>query len=207
VGSALTDQLVEDTRFDKVVLLLRRPPDRKHPKLEVHEVDFDRPEAWKHLVVGDVLFSALGTTLKQAGSKEAQYRVDYTYQFSAAEAASRNGVPSYVLVSSAGASERSFIFYSRMKGSLEHAVRSLPFRKISIIQPGLLTGPRQVPRGGEAIALRLLNVLHHLPGLSGQKPIEGARVAKAMIQAYFRQTEAVQVFSLGQVFELAEGRL
>ena len=37
-------------------------------------------------LVGDVLFSALGTTIKAAGSQDAQWKVDYTYQYNAARA-------------------------------------------------------------------------------------------------------------------------
>jgi uncharacterized protein YbjT (DUF2867 family) len=156
------------------------------------------------LVRGDILFSTLGTTLKQAGSKEAQYRVDFTYQHDAAKAAAENGVGTYVLVSSAGASSKSFVFYSKMKGELEAAVRKLPFKRIGIIRPGLLSGHRTEHRSGEKLAITVLNVLHHLPGLGGQKPIDVSIVARAMINACFSQREKVRVYELKQVFALAE---
>ena len=60
----------------------RRPTGVSHPKLEEHIVDFEALEAVDDLIRGDVLFSALGTTRRQAGSKAAQYRVDYHYQLS-----------------------------------------------------------------------------------------------------------------------------
>ena len=101
VGHELVQQLLQDQRFVRVVVLGRRNSGFVHARLEEHLISFDQPEQWRHLVKGDVLFSALGTTLKTAGSKEAQYKVDHTYQLEVAKAAAANGVPVYVLVSSA----------------------------------------------------------------------------------------------------------
>jgi uncharacterized protein YbjT (DUF2867 family) len=109
-GSHLLHLLLADLRFEHIIIFVRRSTGIVHPKLEEHIVRFGHPEEWKHLVKGDVLFSALGTTVKLAGSKEAQYKVDYTYQFQFAAAASANGVPSYVLISASGANAKcSFI--------------------------------------------------------------------------------------------------
>ena len=81
VGSELVQQLLDDERFSLVKIFVRRSFGKQHPKLEEHIIDFDKIHEWGHLVSGDVLFSALGTTLKQAGGKEAQYRIDYNYQY------------------------------------------------------------------------------------------------------------------------------
>ena len=105
-------------------------------------IDFDQPDSWKVLITGDVLYSTLGTTIARAKTKDAQYKVDFTYQYNVAEIAAANGVPSYVLVSSAGATSKSKVFYSNMKGKLEDAVKLLPFKVISIIRPGQLAGER-----------------------------------------------------------------
>ena len=123
----------------------------QHAKLQERIVNFDAVPEWKALLTGDVLFSSLGTTLKQAGSKEAQYKVDFTYQYNIAKAAADNGVSQYVLVSSAGASPQSRIFYSRMKGELEEAVKTFSFPHITILQPGILQGERDEFRLGERI--------------------------------------------------------
>src|SRR5215213_7489402 len=118
VGSELTKLLSANEQFDRIKVFTRRPLEVKHPKIEEYVINFDYPDQWKGLVTGDVLFSALGTTLKQAGSKGAQFKVDYKYQYNFAKAASENGVANYVLISAAGASPSSRIFYSRMKGNL-----------------------------------------------------------------------------------------
>jgi uncharacterized protein YbjT (DUF2867 family) len=110
VGSELVRLLLADERFASVVTLGRRRTGLAHAKLREHVVDLDAPASYGGLVTGDVLFSALGTTIRAAGSQEAQYRVDHGYQLHVAEAAARNGVPACVLVSSASASPGPRIF-------------------------------------------------------------------------------------------------
>lgn len=203
VGSELTNLLLADDRFDKVKVFVRRSTGKQHPKLEEHRVNFDAVPAWQSLLTGDVLFSSLGTTLKQAGSKEAQYKIDFTYQYNVAKAAAENGVTQYVLVSSAGASPQSRLFYSRMKGELEKAVQTFSFAHIHILQPGILQGERDEFRLGERIGVGMLSVTRYIPGLQKYKPIPGATVAQAMINAAFREQEKVDVWDLDKVFELA----
>ena len=159
VGQQLVAQLLDHPEFEKVRIFARRSIGLVHPKLEEQVIDFDRPENWKHLVQGDVLFSTLGTTIKTAKTKENQYRVDFTYQYEFAEAAAENGVPTYVLVSSMGANPKSAVFYSRIKGELEEAVAKLNFKKLLIFRPSILDGNRQEKRAGEKIGLILSRFL------------------------------------------------
>ena len=106
VGKELVRALLDDARYTEVAVFVRRDPGVTHPKLTAHVINFEQPDTWRALVTGDVLFSALGTSLKQAGSKEAQRRIDYDYQYMFAEAAHANGVPHLVLLSSLGADSR-----------------------------------------------------------------------------------------------------
>lgn len=207
VGKELVGQLLEDGRFGRVLVFVRRTTGRTHPKLEEHLVDFNNPGSWRDLVRGDVLFSAMGTTIKKAGSQEAQYKIDYTYQYEAARAAAENGVPTYVLVSSAGANARSRIFYSRMKGELEDAVKGLPFSQIRIIQPGILAGDREEFRLGERIGIGVMSVLGHVPGLTAYKPYHASVVARSMINAALHGEGRVRTYKLKDVFRLAGGKV
>ncbi|GAA4385779.1 NAD(P)H-binding protein [Hymenobacter koreensis] len=201
VGDYLLRQLLLDSRFERIKVFTRRPTGYQNPaKLEEHLVDFEQPEQWHHLLTGDVLFSTLGTTLKQAGGQRQQYRVDYTYQYQTAEAAARNGVETYVLVSSASADPTSNIFYTRMKGELERDVQRLPFRRIRILQPGPLAGPRQEPRTLEKIGIAAASLLGQLPALRKYRPAHGRTVAQAMINATLDETPGTQVDTLEGVF-------
>ncbi|MGZ5286434.1 MAG: NAD(P)H-binding protein [Flavisolibacter sp.] len=204
VGTALVKQLLEDDRFDKLKIIGRRSINIRNNKVEEHLVDFDQPQTWKHLVQGDILFSTLGTTLKQAGSKEKQYKVDYTYQFETAKAAAENHVPVYVLVSAAMSDPDARIFYSRIKGELERDIKQLSFRHIHILQPGILSGNRKEQRTGEKMSISIIRFLNHLGIARKQKPIDVAIVAKAMIQAGFKN-ESLKTYTLLEVFDLANG--
>jgi uncharacterized protein YbjT (DUF2867 family) len=203
VGSELTRLLSADEQFERIKVFIRRPLEIKLPSIEEYVINFDQPDQWKGLVKGDVLFSALGTTLKQAGSKGAQFKVDYKYQYNFAKFASENGVPEYILISAAGASPSSRIFYSRMKGNLEKDVKKLSFQYITILKPGLLAGNRKEKRTGEQIGFNFLNVLHHIPGLRSFKPIQATTVAKAMINSVHYHPKQVNEYSLLEVFKLA----
>ena len=204
VGSSLVQLLLEDDRFLAVKVLVRRSTGIRHLKLQEHIINFDHPAQWKHLVKGDVLFSALGTTLKSAGSKEAQYKIDHTYQFNVAKAASENSVPVYVLVSAAMANEQSKIFYTRMKGELERDIRNLPFDYIHIIQPGMLVGNRKENRPFEKMGTPVLQFLNKLGIAKKQKPIHVSIVAQAMINVSFKKENHVNTYSLLEVFEQAK---
>ena len=75
----------------------------------------DDIDGWKEKLKGDELYAAMGTTLKTAGSKEAQYKIDYTYQFEVAKAAAENEVSTLLLVSSTGSSSKSPFFYPKIE--------------------------------------------------------------------------------------------
>lgn len=203
VGRQLTQLLLGNDYWNEVRIFVRRSSGFRHPKLKEHLIDFDDPESWRQLVQGDVLFSTLGTTLNVAGTKEAQFKVDHTYQLNFAQAAAVNGVKSYVLVSAANSSLKSFFFYSRMKAELERDVALLPFAHISILRPGMLAGNRLERRKGEKIALSFTNILQHVPGLSFLKPIQDIEVAKAMIVAAKDQQEKIKIYEMQTLFNLA----
>ena len=203
VGNELVQQLLKDSRFDKVKVFVRRSMKIVNNKLEEHIVDFETPDSWKKNVTGDVLYSAMGTTLKAAGSKEAQYEIDYTYQYQVARMAANNNVGQYVLVSAAGSSVDSKIFYSKMKGELERDVKKLPFDTIHIIRPGMLAGERREARSGEKIGIGIMNLVAMIPGLHRLKPIQGAEVARAMINATFKHVIGIHSYTMSEVYQLA----
>lgn len=178
IGRSLIHQLLENPDVSGVLIFARRSSRIEHPKLKEEIVNFDEVGQWKNKVQGDVLFSAMGTTLKTVGSKEAQFRIDHDYQLFVAEAAAHNGVKNYVLISSVNASSRSPFFYLKMKGQLEDKIRKLPFQSVTILRPGPLTGHREKPRMMEEVSTTILSVL---PVPSGMKPVEGDQVAKVAI--------------------------
>ena len=181
VGKDLVQQLLADDSFESVDIFVRREVKMDSPKLTVHVVDFDHPEAWADELKGDVLFSCLRTTIKAAGSQEAQWKVDYTYQYEVAKAARANGVKTYVLVSAIGADVKSKFFYSRMKGALDDAVQQLGFEGCFILQPPSLIR-KGSDRFGENVGAAVMKGLNAIGLLRSWTPMPTESVAAAMIR-------------------------
>lgn len=181
VGKDLVEQLLKDESFERVDVFVRREVKVPSPKLVPHVVDFDHPERWSELLTGDVLFSCLGTTIKAAGSQDAQWKVDYTYQYEAAKAARNNGVGKLVLVSSVGASSKSKIFYSRMKGQLDEDVQKLGFPGCFILRPPSLVR-KGSDRFGEKAGVAVLKCFNAIGLIRSWKPMPTEEVAAAMIR-------------------------
>lgn len=200
VGQQLILQLLDHPEFEIVRSFVRRPSGIIHAKLEEVVIDFDQPALWKPLVQGHVLFSTLGTTIAKAKTKENQYRVDYAYQFEFAKAASENGVPAYVLVSSMGANPKAKVFYSRMKGELEEAVSKLAFRKIIILRPSILDGDRKEDRMGEKIGLAISRVLTRFI-LKKYRPTPARLLAEKMIRVSLDKSKALHILEGSEIFE------
>ncbi|KQT23337.1 semialdehyde dehydrogenase [Chryseobacterium sp. Leaf405] len=202
-GKDLVNQLLQDKDFEEVDIFVRKPINLQNDKLKTHIVDFEKPEEWKNLVKGDVIFSCLGTTLKAAGSKEAQRKVDYDYQYQFAKAAKENNVDDYILVSSYGADSKSRIFYSKMKGELEDAVKQLHFTKITIFQPGILER-KESDRTGEVLGSRIIKFANKLGLFESQKPLPTNILAKAMINSSKIKSNGYSKIKLGNIFCFAE---
>ena len=181
VGKDLVDLLLKDDSFESVSVFVRRPLGFENPRLTVHLVNFDLPGQWHHLLTGDVLLSCLGTTIKAAGSQEAQWKVDYTYQYEAAKAARENGVGTYALVSAVGASPKSGFFYNRMKGELDEAVKQLGFPTCYILQPPSLIR-KGSDRFGEKAGVAVLKAFNAIGLMRSYKPMPTEEVAAAMVR-------------------------
>ena len=180
-GQELVKLLLKDPNFSKVTIFVRKKPKVKHKKLTIYEIDFSRLNEYKGLINGDVIFSALGTTLSQAGSKTQQYLVDFNYQYEFAKIGSENKVIHYSLVSSVGANIKSPFFYPKTKGALEEAVKKLGFNNIYIFQPPFLIRQSNLMRPGEKRALNILKLLNKIGILKSQKPISVSDLAQKMI--------------------------
>ena len=184
VGGHVLRQLLEDPDYDRVTALTRRPLALTHKKLVQRVVDFDRlAEVGDFPRVHDV-FCCLGTTIKQAGSQEAFRKVDLAYVVELGRMAVRHRASQFLVVTAVGADPRSRVFYNRVKGEAEEAVRRLQFDAIQIFRPSLLLGFRPQSRPAESIA-RVLSPLvawAFLGPLARYRPIKAATVARAMVR-------------------------
>ena len=198
-GKDLVTQLLADDTYSEVHCFVRKPLALSHPKLHAHVVNFDTPEAWADLLHGNVAFSCLGTTLAVAGSKEAQWRVDYDYQYHFAQQCKANGVPTFVLVSAAMANAQSKVFYNRMKGQLEDAVKALEFKRLIIFQPSILIRSNS-DRGAENFSVKAIHFLNKIGLFKRYRPMPTNVLAQRMRREVATATEGVHTFTLDEIF-------
>jgi uncharacterized protein YbjT (DUF2867 family) len=195
VGKEILRQLLADPTVSRVLALTRRPIDGvRDGKLRTEVVDLEKLSDHASLFSVDQIFCALGTTIKQAGSQEAFRRVDHDIPLAAATLGAREGVKDFLLVSALGASAESRIFYNRVKGELEDALRTLGFRSLTIARPSLLVGEREKPRLGELIGVRLGWLV---PGK--YKPVRAARVAAALVDAARRAEPGMHIIESDEI--------
>ena len=191
VGRHVLARALADPRVTHVVAPTRRPLPA-HPNLDAPLVDFDALPADAAWWRADAVICALGTTMKTAGSRDAFRRVDHDYPLAIADLARRHGTPVYVLNSAMGADAQSRVFYNRVKGELESALRTRGFASLRLVRPGLIGGDRDERRLGETLATHLLRTLHPLlPRKWRINPAE--RIADALLDAALDPPAGVHV--------------
>jgi len=201
VGGQILQLLLNNPEISCIHALSRRPLKVSHQKLQVHLVDFTSLPPLPH---ADELYLALGTTLKVAGSKEAFRAVDFSANLAVARAAVSAGVSRIGLVSAGGANAKSSMFYTRVKGELEEALKELPNMTLVIAQPSILLDYRrglgQPLRLMEMISIPLAKLLSPLfPG--AYKPVRPQAVARALVNSV-PTAEGIVVLTSDQLVKL-----
>jgi uncharacterized protein YbjT (DUF2867 family) len=195
VGRECVRQFSESPRFARVVRLTRRPLQPfARENVETQILDFDALEHSPDVFRVTHLLCALGTTIGTAGSREQFRRVDLEYPLAAARVALQQGTRHFLLVSALGADATSRIFYNRVKGELEDALRALTFRSLTIVRPSLLLGDREEFRLGEVVAKFFAPLAPRK-----YKPVEASSVARALVRAAEEDREGVRVIESSQI--------
>jgi len=200
-GKEVVKRLLDDERFQEVTVLVRRPYFGQNPKLKEVIINFEDLASYGDLIRGEVAFSCLGTTLKDAGSKEAQWRVDHDYQLAFAALARENGIGAFVLLSAHGANASSRIFYSKMKGSLEQHITQLEFPQLIIIHPGGIERPNST-RTGEKLFIPVLKAFNAIGLFKGYEPLPTDRIAQGMIAAFFGYKGKNKILGVKEIKEI-----
>lgn len=171
VGRQVLEALLADPRLGELVTVARRPiENHEHPAwTQMMLADFGELSSLRLPNDLDFAISCLGSTLKQAGSRENFRRIDFEYNLAFAKLARASGVKHFILLSAAGVSADSRIFYNKVKGELEDAVAALDFPALTIVRPGLLMGERSENRPMEAAFIRVTEWLSGVVGSSRLK--------------------------------------
>lgn len=191
VGSEILRFLEDDPTVAEIRPLVRRPVEARSPKVRPVLADLSSPGALRdHPAFDGVthLYSALGTTIRAAGSQGEFRRVDLYLPRAIAQAARDHGVGHFLLVSALGADARSRVFYNRVKGELEEEVLRMGFRTVTIARPSLLLGDRRPPRPGEELGKRIGWLFP-----ARWRPVEAKSVALALVRAAREDATGVRV--------------
>jgi uncharacterized protein YbjT (DUF2867 family) len=204
VGGELLKVLLAAPEYGQVIALVRRPLALQHLKLEQAAVNFAALDAHPELFRVDEVFCALGTTIKQAGSQAAFRQVDLEYPAAMARLAREGGARQFLLVTAMGADPGSRIFYNRVKGEAEEAVRGAGLPAVHIFRPSLLLGERRERRPGELAAAALCRVVPFVGPLRKYRPIQGRTVAEAMHRVAAQGAAGVHIYESGEIAAIVE---
>jgi len=200
VGGECLRLLLEDESCERIVVLTRRrlPASKAFARLETHVIDFDHLTAYSKYFKVDQIICALGTTRKQTPSRREYRAVDFMLPITAAYLGLENGASHFLLVSSLGADSSAWAFYRRLKGELEDALKALPYRGVTIVQPSVLIGNRAERRLSE-------NVAGWLSFLTPRKfrPVRAWSVAWVLVDAARRNEAGVRVIENREISAMA----
>ncbi len=185
-GEHLLDRLLSEPTVARVLAPTRRPL-AAHPHLEnpVGELLTLLPQLSGQV---DTAFCCLGSTIKQAGSQEAFRAVDHDLVLAFARRARELGARHLVVISALGANANSSVFYNRVKGETEEALKAMDWPQLTIARPSLLLGTRHEFRLGERLAAPLLR---WLPGK--YRGIDACALARALWRLALEEEDGVRV--------------
>ncbi|KAJ4342837.1 Protein fmp52, mitochondrial [Ascochyta clinopodiicola] len=185
VGSNILSQLLAHSSFSSIYAYARRDLPNPTATSKLNPLTSTDTSTWVNLFPREskpkIFFSGLGTTKAQAGSFEAQRKIDYDLNLDLAKAAKEAGVDTYVLISAGSANAQSSFAYVKMKGQLEDDVKALGFKHTVIVRPGLILGGRDDSRPAEfaiqSVAKLFKSVTPKLTDFWAQDAVTIARAA------------------------------
>ena len=199
VGGHLLRMMVQEPRITRITAATRRPlPDK--PVDVLNPWDPQLTDALAQVTVPvDTVFCCLGTTRREAGSKEAFVHADYTLVVDTALTGQRLGAKHLLVVSAIGANAHSPFLYNRVKGEMEEALIAQNWPQLTIARPSMLLGDRDRRRLNESL---LAPVFSLLPG--NWKSIEARDVARALLtEALEPARPGVTVLTSAKLREIA----
>lgn len=196
-GEHLLDRLLNEPTVSRVLAPTRRPL-AGHPHLEnpVGNLDTLLPSLGGQI---DIAFCCLGTTIKQAGSQDAFKAVDLDLVVAFGKRARELGARHLLVISAVNADPESSVFYSRIKGEMEQALRAQDWPQLTIARPSLLIGNRPETRWAEQLAAPIAKLI---PGKYGA--IEACHLARAMWRLALEEQDGVRVVESDELRKLGK---
>ena len=201
IGHQLLNLLLDDMNYEKVIAISRQSLDIQNNKLANVVCELNQLKDHAAELKADAVFCCLGTTIKKAKTQEAFRAVDYDAPIELAKLMKENGDGQYLLISALGANKTSRIFYNRVKGEVEEAIREVGFKCYHIFRPSLLLGDRTEHRSGEEAAKVFYKIFGWLIPLK-YKGIESTKVAKAMVDVANKNSTGNFIYESDQIQNL-----
>ena len=202
VGQCCLGQLVAQQSISSVRALVRRPFARPQAgKVDVCVADFNQLQSHASWFAVDAVVCALGTTIAKAGSQAGFRQVDFDLPLQIAQLAKEQGARQFVLVSALGADAQSRVFYNRVKGELEQAIKAIGFESVTVAQPSLLKGQRAEFRLAERVSLALTGLVSPLIPATW-RPVRAEQVAAGLVDAVVHPKMGWHVLSNPQLLKM-----
>ena len=210
VGKQILQVLLQNNYYNQIILIGRRSVGIQDSRIKELIFEFKEFEKYKTEISANDYYCSVGTTMKKAGSKEAFMQVDYSIPLMLAEHAKQDSIfEQFLMVSSYGANTDSALFYNKVKGKTEDALRALNLKALLIFQPSLLLGDREEFRFFEEVAKRISSIFSFfIIGIRLRLwAINASDVAKAMfVIAKEKKVEGVQIFKPLQMIRTANSK-
>ncbi|HZK95065.1 MAG TPA: NAD(P)H-binding protein [Prolixibacteraceae bacterium] len=198
IGKDLVQKLINSDQYRLIYVLSRKKSDFVREKIRELVIDFEKIAQLKFDEPIDDVFCTLGTTMKQAGSRDNFKKVDYEYVVALANLGKQYGASKFIVVSAMGANSKSAVFYNKIKGMTEDALKNIGFNQLIILRPSLLLGVRvekRFPERLSGIFMKFFNFL--IP--DNYKAIQAEKVAENMLKMALKSTEKVLIVKSGEM--------
>jgi len=204
VGGELLKLLLNDSSFSLITIVVRRKLPETNPKLTQIISTLDELGENSNKLVGDVIFSCLGSTKKKTPNVEDYYKIDHDYPLIGSEIAIKNGAAFIHMISALGANSSSSNSYLNMKGKIENDISKLPFQGVHIYRPSLITGKRNESRPLERISTIIFSLVNPflLGSLKKYKSISAKTIAKAMLSQAKKEIKGIYIYPSNIIKEL-----
>ncbi len=198
IGKELVQKLISSDQYRRIYVLSRKKSGLVNEKITELVIDFDQIDQLKFDEPIDDLFCTLGTTMKQAGSRENFKKVDYEYIVALANLGKRAGASKFLVISAMGANSKSAVFYNKIKGMTEDALKNIGFDQLIILRPSLLLGKRAEKRFAEGLSGIFMKAFNFLIP-DNYKAIKAEMVAESMSKMALKSTDKVLIVKSGDM--------
>ena len=185
VGKEILKEILGSEYYERIYVLGRNSISRlpEDDRLTKVVIDFENIRFDTSILDDRDVFAALGTTIKIAGSKENQRKIDVDYTVNFAKLC-EGKVRSFNVVSAIGAKSNSKNFYNSLKGELEDKLKEMNLGTLRIFQPSLLISRRDDNRFLEEIFMKVAPIFQFV--LKGKtkkySPIEASLLGKKIVR-------------------------